>query len=203
MNRQETVKIMAVLEVAYPQFYSKQSEETKLAAVELWATMFSDTDYRLVAAAVKSFIATDVKGFPPSIGIINEKVYKILHKDELTEVEAWEHVKKALGNSLYNAADEFAALPPILQAIIRTPKQLTLWAKMDEDEVETVIASNFQRSYRAKAQNAKEYEMLPSDIKAVIGSISKGISTIEESDETMNEARNRGINALERKENNA
>ena len=40
-------------------------------AVNLWAEMFTDEEPTLIAKAVKKFIKTDSKGFPPKIGQIS------------------------------------------------------------------------------------------------------------------------------------
>ena len=41
MTRQEALAIMAMLKTAYPSFYKDLSKEELSAAVNLWATMFS------------------------------------------------------------------------------------------------------------------------------------------------------------------
>ena len=38
---------------------------------------------------------------------------------------------------------------------------------MDEATVQSVVASNVQRSYRARAQQARDFEALPEDVKAL------------------------------------
>ena len=39
---------------------------------------------------------------------------------------------------------------------------------MDADTVQSVVASNFQRSYRARAAVNREYAALPADVKALV-----------------------------------
>ena len=57
MTIDEMAEIMDVLEIAYPAFYARQDEGSKLKAMELWATMFADEPAQMVAMAVKAFIA--------------------------------------------------------------------------------------------------------------------------------------------------
>lgn len=74
MTREETIKVMSVLRGAYPRFYREISKQEALDTINLWADMFSAEDAAVVAAAVKSLIETDEKGFPPTIGQVKAKV---------------------------------------------------------------------------------------------------------------------------------
>ena len=137
------------------------------------ARQFRNDDKNLVMAAVEAFIATDIKGFAPSIGAIKDKMatIKAAGNGELTELEAWGLVMRALENSGYNYAQEFAKLPPVVQRCIGEPLQLHYWALMDIDTVNSVVASNFQRSYRARAAHVRELEKLPENVKALYGAV--------------------------------
>jgi hypothetical protein len=87
-------------------------------------------------------------------------MYRGTQPNEMTEAEAWALVRKAASNSFYGqAAKEFDKLPPILQRLVGTPNQLRDWGMMDSNEFNTVVASNFQRSYRARVKSDKEYNL--------------------------------------------
>ena len=176
MDRTETIKIMAVLRGAYPQYYAKQSTEDLQGIVALWTEMFADDAYSTVAMAVKALIKNRTSTFPPGIGEITEKIMKITQPEEMTEQEAWALVAQATRNSAYNSADEFAKLPPIVQKIVGSPAQLREWAMMESDQVASVVASNFQRSYRARAKSEREYIALPPSVKQYIGALADGMS---------------------------
>jgi hypothetical protein len=75
---------------------------------------------------------------------------------------------KAIRNGLYGAKEEFEKLPPILKRLAGSPEQLRVWASMGEDEVQTVVASNLMRSYRAIAKKQEVQQTLPSSIKALL-----------------------------------
>lgn len=167
MTLTETLQVMAILKAAYPNFYKQQSSAELQQAAKLWAYMFADDDGKVIAAAVKGFIATDTKGFPPVIGQIKQIAYDLTHKQEMTEQEAWNLVCKAIKNSIYNYADEFTKLPPVIQDVVGSPNQLREWAMVDVDDVQTVIASNFQRSYRVRSKNFRHYDALPPDVKEI------------------------------------
>ncbi len=160
---------MTVLETAYPNYY-KNSVNRENAA-KLWEELFADDDALVVAAAVKAFIVNDEKGFPPVIGQIKTLVHNLTSEKELTELEAWELVSAALRNSLYNSEDEYSKLPPVVQRIVGSPSVLREWAQSDINEVQTVIASNFQRSYRARAKGERDFMALPQSTKDVLSKL--------------------------------
>lgn len=168
MNREETLAIMGVLKAAYPNYYKDMKKSEAEGIVALWTEMFKDEPAQLVAMAVKSHIATDTKGFPPHIGAIKDAIVKLHTADELTEQEAWAYVAEATRNSSYHASEEFDKLPPVVQRIVGSPQQLKEWAAMDTATLNSVVASNFQRSYKARASHERELMALPSGVKQVM-----------------------------------
>ena len=163
MTREEILAIMGVLKAAYPNYYRDMNRRDAEAVVDLWATMFSDEPMPMVAMAVKAHIASDTKGFPPHIGAIKEAIGKLMQPDTMTEQEAWALVSKAASNAKYEAEKEFGKLPPLAQKLVGSPNSLRAWALMDADTVSSVVASNFQRSYRAEVAKQKELLSLPSE----------------------------------------
>ncbi len=169
MTYRETLQIMAILKTAYPNYYKGGSDLEQAAA--LWAELFADDDVLVVAAAVKAFIVNDNKGFPPVIGQIKTMVCDLTSPKEMTELEAWGLVSAALRNSLYNSEDEYRKLPPVIQRIVGSPSVLREWAQSDINELQTVIASNFQRSYRAMAKSEREFIALPQSTKDILSKL--------------------------------
>ena len=121
MNRAETLAIMSVMKAAYPAFYREMSARDAEAAVSLWCEMFADDPAHIVAMAVKSHIASDRKGYPPNIGSIKEAIRKLTRPDEMSDMEAWGCVSRALRNGIYGYAEEFKKLPPVIRRIVGTP----------------------------------------------------------------------------------
>lgn len=174
MTPTETGKIMDILKTAYPRFYSGPEAPDIRKMVSLWSEMFRNDDVALVAAAVKALIESDEKGFPPHIGAVKAKLRLITGGDEMTEAEAWGIVSKAIRNSSYGSREEFEKLPPVLRRLVGSPSQLRDWAMMDSETVHSVVASNFQRSYKVVAQREREVSKLPPDVKAIVGKLSEG-----------------------------
>ncbi len=95
-------------------------------------------------AAVKAFVATDTKGFPPSVGQIKQRLVQLKMPDMPDEAEAWKQVWVAIQSSAYHSKEEFEKLHPIVQRVVGQPEMLKAWAMEKADDIQTVIASNFQ-----------------------------------------------------------
>lgn len=176
MTRKETMMIMGVLRTAYPAYYKDAKNAEVERAVDLWHSMFEDQPVQAVAAAVKAYIAWDAKGFPPHIGAIKGALQKISTPTGPSEQEAIGLVLRAAANSTYGAEEEFEKLPPILQKIVGSPAQLRSWAGMEVDAVQSVVASNLQRSYRALQKDEQERMLLPADVRHVVERLQAGMT---------------------------
>lgn len=91
----------------------------------------------------------------------------------MTELEAWNIVHKAIYRSTYNSKEEFEKFPEIIKRIVRSHEQLKKWAMMDVDEVNMVIESNFQRSFRGTKRMKIEYEAIHPSVRYLIEQVSK------------------------------
>ena len=169
MERNEVLQIMAVLRGAYPNFYRSITRQEAESTVSLWQAMFAEDDPAVVAAAVKAIIVSDTREFPPNIGIVKEKMRELTQPKELTEVEAWSLVAKAVRNSIWGSKEEFDKLPEDCKKLVGSPSQLKEWGIMDSDTLHSVVASNFQRSFRVIQKRNREQAKLPSDVKKAIG----------------------------------
>jgi hypothetical protein len=171
MTRREALAVMAMLKTAYPTFYKNYSKDEINAAVDLWATMFADDPAYIVTEAVKSLMCT--LKYPPTIADVKEKIHLLTQPQGMSELEAWNTVRRAI--SYYDAQENYNSLPPMLQKIVGSPNQLREWAQMDADTVNSVIQSNFMRSFRAKVAQEKEQSMLPESTKRLIHQITSGM----------------------------
>lgn len=168
MTREDTIGILSILRGAYPNFYRGITKAEANDTINLWASLFVDDQVQVVTAAVKSFIVSDTKGFPPVPGQVKEYIRKLTMPEEMGEAEAWALIAKAIRNSGYESEKEFKALPEDLQRIVGSPSQLRDWSMMDSDTVHSVVASNVQRAYRVRQQAKKERAALPKEVLAMI-----------------------------------
>lgn len=157
MTREEVKKIIFVIASAYPTF--KPNDVSMV--IDSWHFFLADYDYNEIAIALKTFVNTSGKGFAPSVDQLIAMTRKTEELGTMSELEAWSLVSKAICNSIYHAQEEFDKLPALAQKAIGSPEQLTSWAMGDDASLETVIASNFQRSYRAIIQREQTIRALP------------------------------------------
>lgn len=176
MNKLEAAQIIALMQSNYPDEFRTMSEDAMKARVNLWAAMFADEPFEQVKMAVAAHMATDTNRFMPPVGVIKNMVVKMSLPEEMTEQEAWGCVAKALRNSAYNSSVEFEKLPPVVQRLVGSASQLREWAMMDADTVSSVVASNFQRSYKVRAKNEREILALPSSVRGYMAQLTERIS---------------------------
>lgn len=164
MTGKETKKIIAVMMVSFPNYKPVDID----SAVEVWTDMLSGYTYEQISMALRVYIQTDTSGFAPSIGQLIDKVRNVTDAEELTEMEAWSLVSKALRNGYYGAEKEFEKLPLLVQKAVGEPSQLRNWSQTSMESVENVIQSNFMRTYRAVVRQEKEMKKMPQDIRDMI-----------------------------------
>lgn len=168
MNRDETKQILTILRINYPHSFKNFTYEESEMFLNLWAEAFKEDSVDLVIAAIKAIIYGDTREFAPNVGQVKAKMFDLMNQDEPTEQEAWNLVFKALCNSISNAEEEFQKLPKLIQSVVGSPSMLKSWAVMDINEVQTVVASNFMRGYKARANVEKQNQLLPYEIKNLI-----------------------------------
>ena len=149
---------------SYPNYKPNDISET----VDVWNMMLSDYDYNLVAMALKAYILSDTSGFAPNIGKLVAKIQTISQPQELDGMTAWGLVSKALRNGTYGAVEEFNKLPPLVRQAVGMPDNLKNWATSDYKTIETVIQSNFLRTYETVVKRANEINRMPDNIKSLI-----------------------------------
>lgn len=172
MTFDETHTILTLLQTEYPQSFSKMDDRQMAMKLKLWASEFQYDDYKAVYAVVRAIMSAGNREFAPNIGVIREKLRSYSTDGELTENEAWALVAKAICNGIYGYREEYAKLPPAVQKAVGEPEQLKRWAVMEESEVGSVVASNFQRSFRQIAQRERELAKIPADVRELLTGVS-------------------------------
>ena len=166
MTQKEAAKIVDVLMFNYPDTLRNNSEEALITYIENWHFFFKDDSYEEVMQAVQKIISSSQERFAPNIGMIREQMRKNREpKGGLSEQEAWELVKRSLRNGLYGYKEEFAKLPPTVQRCVGSENMIREWAEMESETLDSVVASNFMRSFRAIRQSAEEDARTPAAIR--------------------------------------
>lgn len=132
-------------------------------AFNVWYELLKDIDYKTCAIAIQTYMSTEK--FPPTIADIRAKVN--INPEQITEAEAWDMVRKAISNSSYNSEKEFGRLPEEVKRAVGSPSQLRVWAT-DTEFNDSVVQSNFMRSYREMNKRAEEVARLPESIRTMI-----------------------------------
>ena len=162
MNLSETAKIIKIMTLSFPNYKPEDMEGT----LQVWQYMLKDYTYNDINMALETYIQGNSSGFAPSIGqiinLIHEKSEIVAEK---TEMDAWQSIRKAISNGNYHAQEEFEKLDPIIQKVVGSANMIKQWAQTDVEELETVVQSNFMRSYRAEVERQKKIARMPVEIR--------------------------------------
>lgn len=168
MTREQVGKLLMTIQAYYPNYNPPDKEIT----LNAWYEMFAEYPEELVSQALRACIATNTSGFAPDVGQIMSKIQTISQPQELDGMAAWGLVSKALRNGTYGAVEEFNKLPPLVKQAVGMPDNLKNWATSDYQTIETVIQSNFLRTYETVVKRANEINRMPDDIKSLIEKMS-------------------------------
>lgn len=193
MTREETVKIIRIMCDCYPNYKPNNLSET----VDVWQMMLDEYSYNQVSIALKTYVTSDTSGFAPSVGEIVAKIQLVSQPQELDGMAAWGLVSKALRNGTYGAVEEFNKLPPLVKQAVGMPDNLKNWATSDYQTIETVIQSNFLRTYETVVKRANEINRMPDDIKSLIEKTNANSYKAQ-----IEQKFQRGINTLNNKNSN-
>lgn len=164
MTREQVGKLLMTIQAYYPNYNPPDKEIT----LNAWYIMLAEYPEELVLQALRACIATNTSGFAPSIGQLIGKIQTISQPQELDGMTAWGLVSKALRNGTYGAVEEFNKLPPLVRQAVGMPDNLKNWATADYQTIETVIQSNFLRTYETVVKRANEINRMPDNIKSLI-----------------------------------
>lgn len=164
MTRDDAKEVVFMLMAAYPNWHPMDLSLT----VNVWASTLEPYEPGMAKQAASAYIAMDTKGFAPSPGQLIALIHAADDYAYPAEMEAWTMVRKAISDGSYHSKERFGELPEIVQRAVGSSGQIAQWAMTDIDSVETVVQSNFLRSYRAIVERDKSYRKLPSSMKAMI-----------------------------------
>ena len=164
MTEEQVGKLLMTIQAYYPNYNPPDKEIT----LNAWYIMLAEYPEELVLQALRACIATNTSGFAPDVGQIMSKIQTISQPQELDGMAAWGLVSKALRNGTYGAVEEFNKLPPLVRQAVGMPDNLKNWATSDYQTIETVIQSNFLRTYETVVKRANEINRMPDNIKSLI-----------------------------------
>jgi len=174
MTREETKELLMMIRAIYPNFNVRPSEMTP--TINAWHLMLEEYSPEDVKSALKIYVKTNDTGFAPSVSQLIGSMYKPMENEQLSEGEAWQLVKNAIQGANYHAEENYQKLPEIIQQAVGGPSMLRQWGMTDSDEVNTVIMSNFQRTYRDLLSKQKFTVKVPTTITDKLRQARIGVS---------------------------
>lgn len=75
MTREESIKFLALVKVAYPASYKDMDKESKLATVNMWHSTFHNVSFKIVELAFDHF--RRVSKFPPTVADMYEELRRL------------------------------------------------------------------------------------------------------------------------------
>lgn len=158
MTREEFTKIVLALKSVYtlPSFLATTE------SLDAWYGCLQDVDYNICKGAVIAYMTTEEK--IPTPASLRKIIMELATMDEQSDISAWGMVSKALRNGIYHSQEEFDKLPENVKKAVGSAEQLHNWATSDYGTIESVIQSNFLRSYRRVVEKEKQISILPQGI---------------------------------------
>ena len=142
MTLSEVATLLTIISNIYPNF----NPENKTTCMQAWHLVMEDQDNESIKTALATYIRNDNRFAPTPGQLIQLAKPKVEYMNEL---EAWSLVRKAICNGIYGAETEFNKLPPEIQRAVGDPGQLRAWSQTELESLQTVVQSNFCRTYRS------------------------------------------------------
>ena len=190
MTREEVAKLIYVIKATYPRAFSSYTDADTRNMLAAWHMALGHYDYASASNGLRVYLANDTKGFPPSPGQVIDGIQKAKKpaESDMTELEAWAMVRRAISRAGYYSEEEFNKLPPLVRKAVGASGNLKEWAMMDADTVESVGQSHFIRNFRTVANRVREEAKLPEQMrlftKAIIETLPKADSVCIETDKS-------------------
>lgn len=83
MTQEESIKLLALIKLAYPNSYKDIDRDTQIATVNMWHRAFTDIPFGIIEMALDSFVKESK--FPPTIAEITEKL-RAIHGEAVLQV---------------------------------------------------------------------------------------------------------------------
>lgn len=163
MTREEIVKLLAVLKANYSGALKDMTRQEAEGKINLWITMFADTDKEIMNLAIQKMIATS-KYFP-TVAEVRETIAEISTGYIIDGGEAWGEVIAAIRN--YGQYRETKALESMSE-MTRTVVQRMGWHNLCMSEDMEIDRAHFLKIYQAEEKRQKQKNSLPLEIQQKI-----------------------------------
>lgn len=150
MTKEETIKIIKILELNYEKF-SKQLEnkENLQTAVNMWEEAFKNTKYNICLKAIKNIIVTNNER--PTINEVKKEIIKI--EKQQNDEFVWKKVYKVISNGIYMTETEFKNLDIEFKNFFKNLENLKKISKTRIKIVNTKIKDEYLKYYNKYYKN--------------------------------------------------
>lgn len=169
MTLEETRELLMSINAIYPNWNVDDPEFT----VNAWHWALEEYPAAGIKAALQIYIKTSNTGFAPSVSQLISAMYEPTKQGELSEGEAWALVKRAIQDGAYSATERYEELPDLVKQAVGSPNMIFQWSQTDSDEVNTVIMSNFQRTYRTILKRKEYNDRVPIELSGIINALAE------------------------------
>lgn len=164
MTKEEVKKLLMVLEVTFSSFTVDNPQQM----VNAWHIFLQDYMADEILLGLKTYITTQGSAYAPSVSELIAMTRKPNELTQLEEVDAWSQVRKAIGRGIYHSKEDFDQFPEEVKKVVVRHEQLTEWAQLPSDEIDTVVRSNFRRSYEIMQKRTAEIAAMPKEVRQLI-----------------------------------
>ena len=166
MTRDEFKAVAARLRAVYAKDFMPDKE-----AYDTWYLLLEDLPIGVVQAAALRYMQTGK--FAPTPADIRQIAAEIMTppEEELTGEEAWSLVSAAICNSIYHSQEQYDRLPRTVRRAVGSPGNLREWAMTDLGEIQTVVHSQFLKTYRAVMEQSRRDAATSQGVRGQIGRI--------------------------------
>ena len=161
MELTDTKKVLGYIAAAFPKYYQNVTKASVERQALVWNDALAEYSVQAVMVGVKSFIASDASGFPPTPGQIIEYIHFTANPRDHSGAEAWALVRKAVNMPWDQFEASFWNLPRTVQIAVGSAESLKELAQMDMQKFETVAQSNFLRMYDAAQRREAKEQVMP------------------------------------------
>ena len=130
MTQEESIKLLALIKLAYPNSYKDIDKDTQIATVNMWRRAFIDTPFCIVEMALDSFVRESK--FPPTIADITERLQSIHDEATLNFLSTGDGQRREAYRYIMNATERYIGRneniihPNMIENLLKGDGQLLL-----------------------------------------------------------------------------
>lgn len=150
MNRRQTLEILSILQINYPQSFRGWTDDDREHFVSLWAQAFNDKPVEIVTEAVKNIVYHSDREFAPNIGQVNTEIMNIARRSATDSTAAWNILRDFMRhmdcNYLEDSREAYDKLPEEIKAMytLQDIAQLAHNSSVDNDQY---VKPQFMKNY--------------------------------------------------------